>query len=96
MKLLVIGCGCCTLGVLLYAVNWLGAAINVAQVTEWDSSKGRLHAAYSLVGRQPLTIGVILLVIGAVLLVHYAFSLLNARSEARTASQWEQPADGPV
>ena len=96
MKRLVIGCLCCALGVILYAVNWLGAAVNVAQVTEWDSSKGRLAAAYSLVGHQPLIFGVILFVVGALLLVHYAFSLLNAWSAAPNASQPEHPADDSV
>ena len=92
MKRLAMGCMCCSLGVILYAVNWLGAAINVAQATEWDSSKGRLAAAYSLVGHQPLVLGVVLFVVGAVLLAHYLFSSLNALSQA-PAAQSERPAD---
>jgi hypothetical protein len=47
VKRLAIGLACCLAGILLYAVNWLGAAINVAQVTEWDTRYGRLHSAYA-------------------------------------------------
>lgn len=94
MKRLVIGCTCCALGVILCAVNWLGAAVNVAQVTEWDTTKGRLSAAYSIVGHGPLVFGVILLVVGAVLLAHYFFSLASAWANAHDAVQPETSTDG--
>ena len=96
MKRLVIGCTCCALGVILYAVNWLGAAVNVAQVTEWDTTKGRLGAAYSIVGRGPLVFGVLLFVVGAVLLAHYFISLLSAWAKAQDAVQPERSTDGSV
>ncbi len=69
MKRLAIGLCCCLAGVLLYAVNWLGAAVNVAQATEWDTRTGRLHAAFALVGHRPLTFGVILFAVGAALII---------------------------
>jgi hypothetical protein len=95
VKRLAIGCMCCTLGVILYAANWLGAAVNVAQVTEWDSSKGRLAAAYSIVGHQPLVLGVILFIVGALVLVQYLLSSLEASSET-PATPSERPADDSV
>jgi hypothetical protein len=69
VKRLAIGLASCLAGVLLYAVNWLGAAINVAQVTEWDTRYGRLHSAYALVGHRPLTFGVVLFVLGVALII---------------------------
>jgi hypothetical protein len=69
VKRLAIGLTCCLAGVLLYAVNWLGAAINVAQVTEWDTRYGRLHSAFALVGHRPLTFGIVLFAAGVALVL---------------------------
>ena len=69
MKRFNAGLVCCAVGVMLFAVNWLGAAAAISSVTEWDRSGfGRIGAAFSLVGYVPITFGVVFLIAGGVLL----------------------------
>jgi hypothetical protein len=79
-----IGLSCCVVGVVLYAVNWLGAAAASVQVQEWDTQKGKVSAAYAIVGHQPLIIGVIAFVAGLLLIV---WSYWPIRAEDGKASQ---------
>lgn len=84
MRRFAIGLCCCVVGVLLCAVNWLGAAAAVSQVTEWDTQKGRVSAAYSVVGHGPQVIGIIFFVAGLALMI---WSYYPIRDEVSKASQ---------
>jgi hypothetical protein len=69
MKLSSIGLGFCTIGALLYIVNYCVAVSYFPHITSWPTGGGRLYAAYSEVGCQPTVIGVILFVVGLVLII---------------------------
>ena len=85
MKRLAIGLTSCALGLLLYAVNWLGAVLFMPQVTEWDGS--RLSASYSVVGHRPLVFGVLLLIFGAALVVSSLLSGLPQPGQSADAAR---------
>jgi hypothetical protein len=82
VKRLATGLTCCLAGVFLYAVNWLGAAVNVAQVTGWDREKGRLGTAYEFVGHRPLVFGIVLFAAGVALIL---WAVLDSRTHASDA-----------
>ena len=69
MKRLAIGLTSCLAGVLLYAVNWLGAAINVAQVTESGTRGTVVFTPLTLAWHRPLTFGVVLFALGVALII---------------------------
>jgi hypothetical protein len=70
--------GLCSLlaGVLLCAVNWLGAAAALPAVGEWSGT--RMSGAWKLVGHGPLVFGILLIVLGLILLI----SALYERGDA--------------
>ncbi len=69
MKRFNAGLACCAVGVMLFAVNWLGAAAAVSSVTEWSrEGLGRMGASFSIVGYLPIVFGVLLLIGGLVLI----------------------------
>jgi hypothetical protein len=67
MKRLMAGLCCFLAGVLLCAVNWLGAVVSMPLLDSWSGS--RLAAAWHLAGYGPLVFGIILFVLGAFLII---------------------------
>jgi uncharacterized membrane protein len=67
MKQLVAGLMSCLAGILLCGMNWLGAASAASVLTEWDGT--RMSTAWKLVGRGPLVLGVVLIVVGLILVL---------------------------
>ena len=61
--------GLCSLlaGILLCAINWLGAAAALPAVDQWNGT--RMNGAWTLVGHAPLVFGIVLLVLGFILLM---------------------------
>ncbi len=82
MRRFAMGLCCCVVGVLLWAVNWLGAAAAVSQVTEWDTQKGRVSAAYAVVGHGPEVIGIIFIVAGLALMIWGYYPIGDEASKA--------------
>jgi hypothetical protein len=67
MKRLAIGLCSLLAGILLCAINWLGAAAALPAVTEWSGT--RMDGAWKLVGHAPLIIGIVLIVSGFILVM---------------------------
>jgi hypothetical protein len=67
VKQLAIGLCLFLSGVILCAVNWLGAAAAVPAVSEWSGR--RINGAWQYVGYVPLIIGIVLLVISVILII---------------------------
>lgn len=83
MKLFLAGLVCCALGVMLFAVNWLGAVSFAPHITEWDTPPGRIGAAYSVVGYRPTIFGVVFILAGLALLIVPQFVKARAGESQR-------------
>ena len=81
MKRLLVGLFCCLAGILLCAINWLGAAAAVPAVTEWSGGR-RINGGWSLVGYWPLIFGIALLVLGLILVIPALFPADGSASES--------------
>ncbi|MEI6725865.1 MAG: hypothetical protein WCN81_06555 [Actinomycetes bacterium] len=93
MKRLAIGLCFFLAGVLLCAINWLGAAAATPALTEWNGT--RMDGAWQLVGHGPLILGIILLVASVVLVASafYEAGEVHAPSSEPARVQQAQPPD---
>ena len=64
-----LGFGFCSLGCLLYALNFLAAILRIPYLTSWETSGGRIGEAFSQVGYQPTIVGAGLFILGITLIV---------------------------
>jgi hypothetical protein len=86
--------GLCSLiaGILLCAINWLGAAAALPAVTEWSGT--RMNGAWKLVGHTPLVVGIVLLVVSVVLIASAFYEegdVSAPASERARVQQAQQP-----
>ncbi len=65
----VFAAGLCALlaGVVLWGINWLGAAAALPVVTEWSGT--RMNTAWKVVGHGPLVAGILLIALGLALVL---------------------------
>lgn len=63
------GFGFCALGCLLYAVNFLAAALYVPHVTQWPTAGGRIAGGFEAVGYTPTIAGVLMFGVGLIMIL---------------------------